>query len=416
MQKEKCNIVIYYRREKAILKLLYLLPLVDMLNGYLIRNHGISGVGATCHLILIAALVFITYGHGKIRIGLYEKRLISLVIVFIVSGMVNSILINNFQPISLERVEKIVTTALTIVCLNRLVSTKRITGKQLDNLLYYICVIVSVVTMFANLTGLGNYTYESSQLGRTGFFTGSNEPIAIYIILNSFLLYKYRMTFKNSYLLLILAFEINLIYAQSKSSYLFAAFFAIIMVGIIIYSIAKKGKIRKSILLIGLPGVAIGMFVGKKLLLQTLANFWNRQVFMKTAYSNTGFLNYISSGRAGRIYNLIGNIFNQRSLVMLFQLLFGQGLNFKYAEIIEIDVLDILLYGGLIDTLIVVIFMISFFCRIKRQSHLAALLTLVIYFFSFTAGHIWTGGISGTYFALVIVYFMYCRMESSCNS
>jgi hypothetical protein len=396
-----------YKKTKMLMCLLYLLPFIDMLNGYFIRNYNISGVGATYHLILVLTFIVSAYGKKCIKIGKFEKCCISLLLVFIFSEIVNSIIIGDFQAISLERVEKIVSTALTVTCLNRLVETKYISKQRIDNLLNYISIIVSVVSMFANLTGLGNYTYDVAQLGRTGFFTGSNEPIAIYIILNTFLVYKFYISQKISYLLVSLVFEIDLIFAQSKSAYLYSAVFAVLLIGMVVNNAIKKGKIKKSFLLIGLPGLIAGIIAGKKLLLDTLADFWSRQTYIKNNYRDTGFLNYISSGRIGRVYSLIGSVFNQNVGIMIFQFLFGQGLNFKYSEILEIDVLDVFLYGGLIGSLIVMILMISFFNIIRKASLFASLLTLIIYLFSFTAGHIWTGGISGTYFALVIVYYMY---------
>lgn len=393
-------------KKNMLLSLFYVLPLIDMLNGYLIRNHKIYGVGSVYHLIFLVVLFISIYGKKNITIGMYEQYCFSLVFVFVFSGIVNCVIIDNFQEISLERVEKIMTTVLTVTCLHRCIETNFISNKKIENLLNYISVVVSIVSLLANITGLGNYTYETSKLGRTGFFTGSNEPIAIYIILNSYLIYKFYKTQKILYLVSFSLFEIDLIFAQSKSAYLYTIVFAIILIGIVINNVVCKGKIKKSILMVGVPGIIAVIIIGRKILINTVAKFWSRQKYIKIAYNDTSFLNYITSGRIERIRFLIGNIFNQNIFVMIFQLLFGQGLNFKYAEILEIDILDVFLYGGLLGGLIILKLMNSLLKEIKKKSYIAAVLTTVIYFYSFTAGHIWTGGISGTYFALVMIFYI----------
>lgn len=400
-------------KEKSLLVLLYLLPFIDMINGVVIRKKGISGFGSVFHLLLLVTFLIITYAKRKATFGKFEKYTLLLLIVFLISGLVNSIIINNFQSISLERVEKIIANTIIITAMYRLINEKRITQDQLNNLLIYICVVVSVVSLTANFLHLGNYTYETSNLGMTGFFTGSNEPVAIFVIMNAFLIYNFYKNQKIWYLIPFSCLEIDLIYVQSKSAYMYALIFVLILICIQCQKIYKKGRVNKYILLLGIPGIILVVFVGKTLFLNTVSNFISRQSFMKTAYGNTGFLNYISSGRIARIENLIGGIFDRNPFVMCFQILFGQGLNFKYIEIIEIDILDSFLYGGLLGASIIGIFMIAFLNKINKSSKLILILILLIYLYSFTAGHIWTGGISGVYFALVLTYFMNDNREES---
>lgn len=189
-------------KEKSLLVLLYLLPFIDMINGVVIRKKGISGFGSVFHLLLLVTFLIITYAKRKATFGKFEKYTLLLLIVFLISGLVNSIIINNFQSISLERVEKIIANTIIITAMYRLINEKRITQDQLNNLLIYICVVVSVVSLTANFLHLGNYTYETSNLGMTGFFTGSNEPVAIFVIMNAFLIYNFYKNQKIWYSLL----------------------------------------------------------------------------------------------------------------------------------------------------------------------------------------------------------------------
>lgn len=401
------------KRERILFILLYLLPFIDMINGFLIRKKGISGIGSAFHLLLLVTFLLITYFKSKVTFGQFEKYALLLLTVFLISGLINSIIINDFQPISLERVEKIITNTIIITAMYRLVNGKRITQGQLNKLLIYICFVVSVVTLIANFLHLGNYTYEISKLGMIGFFTGSNEPVAVFVILNAFLVFNFYEKQKLWYLIPFSCLEIDLIYVQSKSSYMYALLFVVILICIQCQKILKRGRVNKYVLLLGIPGIFLVAFAGKNLFLNTISNFINRQSFIKTAYGNTGFLNYISSGRIARIENLVGSIFDRNFFIMCFQVLFGQGLNFEYIEIIEIDVLDAFLYGGLLGASIIMMYMIAILNKINKSSKLILILTLLIYLYSFMAGHIWTGGISGIYFALVLVYFMNEKWEEN---
>ncbi len=396
-------------KEKILIFFFCILPFVDALNGILIRRFHTSGIGSFFHLILLLVLVILTYGKRNITVGRMEILSIIFVLTVFLSSIGNTIFIGKYQSISLERVEKIITTMLTIACFFNLQNKDKVSHDVVGNLLTYNCIVVSVVSLFANITGLGNYTYEAAKVGRTGFFTGSNEPIAIYIILNTYLLYCFYKNQSVKRLILFSINELNLIYAQSKSAYLYTVIFAVLIIYLIIKKQFANGKVNKNILIIGIPGLAILAILSKKIFKKTIGVFLNRQTFMKNAYSDSGFLNYITSGRINRIEYLFKPIFSQEIFICLFQILFGQGLNFKYEEIIEIDLLDIFLYCGFIGVIIILIFVFYIFEFIWKatNSKFAILLLLIICFFSCTAGHIWTGGISGTYFALICAYLMF---------
>ncbi len=401
---------------KIVFFFLYLLPFADIINGIMIRKHNIDGIGSLFHLLLLLILVEKTYIKRKIKIGKYDKYSFLLIFVFAFSSVINSIFSSDFQSISLNRVEKIITTSLTISCLVNLKTRNDIKHSDINKLLNYICVFVSIVSLLANISGLGNYTYKSSKSGMTGFFTGSNEPIAIFTIINCFLTYKFYKTNKLYNLVLFLINEVNLIYAQSKSAYLFTAIFAVMVLLIIIGRILKNRKISKLGALISIPGIIGSVIIFKGVVLKNVNKFISRQNFMKNAYGKN-FIGYIFSGRIDKMNQLITPIFNKNFIVTLFQFLFGQGLVFNFEQIIEIDILDAFLYGGLFAAIIIVISMISILKDIWKttKSKLCIVLILIIYYFSCTAGHVWTGGISGTYFALICVFFMFETNIKSTN-
>ena len=124
-------------KTKILMFLLYLLPFADIINGYMIKKIDFSGVGKIFHLVLLIVLVCCIFFNNKISIGKYEKCTFLLILVFIISGFVNG----NYQSISLERVGKIISTAITFVCLIALKQKDIISNEKFDKLLNYICIV-----------------------------------------------------------------------------------------------------------------------------------------------------------------------------------------------------------------------------------------------------------------------------------
>ena len=76
------------KRERILFILLYLLPFIDMINGFLIRKKGISGIGSAFHLLLLVTLLLITYFKSKVTFGQFEKNALLLLTVFLISGLI----------------------------------------------------------------------------------------------------------------------------------------------------------------------------------------------------------------------------------------------------------------------------------------------------------------------------------------
>ena len=390
-------------KEKIIKISLFFLPFFDAINGYLIRRAGIYGIGSAYHLFLLMLLTILTYGNRLIKVGLWEKESILLLISFVISGIGNYFINSKFESISLERVEKICCTCIFLTILFRL----GFSHDDVINIFDVQCIFVLTITLFADFTKLGNYTYQYSRSGMVGFYNGSNEPVVIFTIISVYLLDQLALKISIKRLILFFMSILSLIFVQSKASYAFAFFFSILFIIVFCNNTIRTRHVGKSVLLIGVPTIIIALFLARNVIINTIESFLSRQQYQQRYYLDEGVLHYLSSGRTLRIQRLIIDPIQSKSfLIKIFQILFGQGLSFGYSETIEMDYLDTFMYGGLSSLTIltgITIHVYQSIGRLKsRRIYIIGFILSIL--FSFFAGHVWTGGSSGFYFALFAVY------------
>ena len=382
-----------------------MLPVIDALNGYFVRHKSIYGIGSVYHLFLLMMMVLLAYARD-LKINKLDKYVLLICCVFIMSGSMNEVFLSNYADISLERVEKIITTALLLSSIYRLRIKGVLSNETFSKIFMYQLWSIGLITLFANITGLANYTYSYNQFGRIGFYTGTNESIGIFVLLSSCILYNLYINISKKFFVLFVVYEFNLIYAQSKASYIFAILYLILFIFVLFKKEVIRGKSSKSTLFVFMIGI-IGVYFAKDVLEKTIVAFLNRQKVLQDAYLTSGFFSYFSSGRTTRL-QLLSDMFQRNPIITAFQLLFGQGFNFNYNQTFEMDYLDIFLYGGLFALLLSIgICLFSLKKSYKNTGTKFALIMILLWFlFSFFVGHLWTGGASGVYLALCLNYFM----------
>lgn len=384
------------------------LPFIDAANGFFIRNYNIYGIGSYYHLFAICVLFCITYFKKRIRLDKIEIYTAALIFLLVMSSIGNMAFIGSFASISLERVEKIICTALFICILYRLRRNAVLSLADIESIIRDQCFLVPVITLIANITRLGNVTYQISQSGRIGFYTGSNEPIAIFIIIGILLIFRLEKEYKTIELGLFLVNEVNLVFVQSKASYASAVYLGL-MLFIVLFRMRKPTKgIQMRYIVIGIPVIILGVYLIYNLFLNTISSFIVRQSWLQDHYLESGLVDYLTSGRTTRFASLFGGIKNRDPLIQIFQVLFGQGLNFEYSEIFEMDLLDVILYGGVVSALLIVIisYHIIKLSYSQTKNKLIVISIVFLFIFSFFAGHLWTGGASGIYLGLFSAYLM----------
>lgn len=389
--------------ENIIFLIFLMLPIVDAINGFMVRTKGFYGVGSVYHLAFVIILLLTAYRNGKVPFGFYEKGTVVLIFASVGSIMVNS-LFYEIESISMERIEKIICTALSITVLMRLIKNQIVSEKTIKKIVQMQCIMVPTITLAADLLGIANYTYQSAKVGRIGFYTGSNEPVAILTILGGILFVELSENFNLQKLFLFIETLLCLILVQSKLGYLMTAILLLSSVFLMFRSLMRKGRVKTLYLVVGSLVVIVGIVVGRDMLTKTLDAFLQRQAYQKKYLGESSFLDYISSGRTMRFKALLTPILDGNPFYVLFKLLFGQGARFGYSETFEMDYFDAFLYGGVFMTVCLLWFTYKALKSAKKKSGVLLEIIVLIFIYAFVGGHVWTGGVSGLYLALLLAY------------
>lgn len=404
--------ILTVNKSRLILFLFYLLPLIDVLNGILVRRIGFYGAGSVGHLIILICLFIFIYGR-EAKIGFFEKISLSLTCTFMISIFTNCILTGMPEAITLERIGKILCCVYLIAIINRMVTSSILSEKQFYILINYQCVVVSLCSLLGNLTGIGNFTYSSAQTGRIGFYTGTNEPVAIFTILACISLRQLLKQFHLKTFILFLCLELCLLFVQSKMSYFMFSALAFVLVSFYVVRIIKRHRIKVKYLLILCPVLYGCILFAKKIFSKTIENFLSRQTYQYNHFESSGLLAYLSSGRTTRFTSLLLPMFEGKPFEIFCSILFGRGANLTYGQTFEMDYLDVFLYGGIIAFIIFVLLTYRIIQLIikRNRSFLDIIQICLVLVFSFFAGHVWVGGVSGIYFALMAGFYMNFNLD-----
>lgn len=397
----------------SLLKLIplffYLLPIFDAINGFMVRRHNYYGVGSIYHMFLIILLVFVQFRNGKVFLGGYEKITIGIFCTFILSYVIGALYGGTAMAISMERGTKILCTALSIAALCRLLNEGRISSEKFEAILEYQCWVIPIITIISNLLGTYNFAYTTGKSGRIGFFTNLNETTIVLMIILSLLIRKLIYDFDLKHLILFLITESCVVLTESKAGVAAGIIFAAILFVSCFKKISLRIKTRTVlIIMFFLP---IGLFLFQYVYKSIYASFLQRQSYMYNAFEANTILTYLTSGRTDRfdvlLFEPIMSAIKSGTAGILqgiFNILFGFGFVNDYYSTFEMDLFDIILYGGIIAGVLLCIYIYKIIkASIKMQKNkVNTLCLLVIIMASMFIGHMWTGGVCGIYFALFV--------------
>ena len=202
---------LYIRKITKLVDLLYislvLLPVFDAINGFLINQKNIYGVGSLYHLF-VTILCIIYLLRTKLKNNVYFKILLICSSSILVSIFLNLILGEKIQSDSIDRIFKMITTVFYFYFFYILQKKE---NKKNDFLLLIQrqIFLIYIITLLADLTGICNFAYTNS--GRIGLYAGSNEPTIIFTITQVFLLWFITNRTKLSDLILFLIGEVCIV-------------------------------------------------------------------------------------------------------------------------------------------------------------------------------------------------------------
>lgn len=394
-----------------LIKLLYLLPFFDAINGFMVRRYSFYGVGSYFHLLLLLITGFIIVSSKKIVAGKFEKLTGLLIFGFVVSMLIAELSGELITSISIERIEKIICTAVFISCFTRMAICEKIKSDSFRKLIEYQCTVIPLITIFSDLTGLYNSSYTTSNNGRIGFYTNLNEATLVMLIIMLFLVKKMTEKIKAKDVACFICSLGCLILTESKTGVVIGILFVLLFLTRQFWvNLVLTHKLKKRSLLYMGVGLPVGIIVLIKSYKTMINSFMRRQVHMYNSFSGNGMLSFLTSGRIERIQLLIlnplGEYFVRNPLVGLIRMFFGFGLANDYYATMEMDFFDCILYGGLFVGLIWFMYNVYIWKYIKsgQNNKLIVIYVTIIMLASVFMGHIWTGGVCGIYFALMIAY------------
>ena len=388
-----------------------LLP-VDMLNGYLLREVGVSSLITISQIYKIIILFFLF-----IRVNSIEKVFfLSLFLLLIIPTLYQILTSFNIKLIFVDAVKiiKYLGSVLAFFYFRNIFVNKGHLLKWVYRWFLFSFMIL-IFNIFLKLFGFGfpMYTLSTFEIGTKGFFYAGNEVSVVLIILSSFLMYWYQINNK-SYLFVVIGLLsiVTGILITSKAAILgpiftFSYFF-----------IFKPNRVKIKLLTIFsslffltflLPSglFFIINYLRSADIAQRLSYFWNELDFFTFLMSNRNnfLLDFIEIFKKN--YNII-EVFigvGQSSFETL-----------NNNRIIELDFFDIYFAYGFIGIFLFMYYILFLIVTSKIKSlnkmlypfsHFSSFIILFLIFLSFLSGHIFNSGMASLYIGCVFSIMYY---------
>ncbi len=390
-------------QKKLLLWLMLATPFIDLLNGFFefeLRINISPGV-----IIRTIILLFILYMYIKVD----KSNLLKLL--FIISIFLIQLLILNFtQKVNLfsdiSFISKIYYNIFLIFISGKVLKDEYENYDTYIDTLANVGVIVSISLLITKTIGVGVSSYGEAG-GYKGLYMGTNDLTAVFIMTFPFMLYKLiKGNNKLVFPILVILSGLNIIMIGTKTA---IVFLIIITLFFIYNTVFKKFSIKGLIIILG--SIIIFTFIFKHFMWDIFkSSIIERQIYF---IKQTDILSYLLSGRNLTMMRCM-EYFSSNLFFIFFGTGFTVGSNFIGSFLtghgmIEMDLLDILYFYGIIIFSIVFIPIIKCFIKgIKvlinngnLKYRLIALVYIIIVVISFLGGHVLLSPLAGIYFAIL---------------
>ncbi|ELJ8793790.1 O-antigen ligase family protein [Vibrio cholerae] len=375
--------------------LFIILPLFDMLNGYLVVNGAIDegGVASPSQLARIVAVILLLITMYVDKINITIPILISSYILLVetFSGLFHHSVFGAI--IGLTNAYKIVYLILLMFCLKNIINN-RSDLEYMASMMGANLYIISCSIVFALITGLGNSTYGWGG-GTKGFFASGNS-LGIYLGAMSIAylsLYKFNIISNRAFLFFpIVIFSILML--TSKAAIISSMLVAIYWVSFTKYRLPFYFLIF----------IVISFYLDD-ILIRLLSLF---EVIISRFENSDSVFSFIASGRNEFVSSAIDVFFSQEP--NYFRVLFGAGsfisyqipnLNISY-DTLETDLFDVIFMYGLFGCCLYLLFFSFYIYRLVM--FLPLLVGFILIFgHSLVAGHVLFNGMSAIVITVYIV-------------
>lgn len=389
--------------ERMLIILMLITPFIDLLNGFFefVLKVNLSP-GA---IIRSFILIIIIYFYVK------QEKLNFIRFTFIVSIFILQMLIisfsNCFNILSeVSFISKIYYNLFLIFLTGSFLSKENIDYDIYFDCFSKVCIIVTLSLITTRFLGIGVSSYGAAG-GYKGLYMGTNDLTAVLVMTLPFMLYKIFTGGKGIiYIIVALLGALNLIMIGTKT----AIIFLVIISTFFFYNTFLKRMSLKSFTLLIVFFIAFWFIFDKYLF-----NMFKNTILQRQMYfiSQNDLVSYLLSERN---ITLIKSIeFWSSSLVnIILGVGFNNGANFigTFSQghgMIEMDLIDILYFYGLILFFIVAVPLVKVFIKgfkvliTKKELKLKliAFIYIVAFIMSFLGGHVLLSPLAGVYFAII---------------
>lgn len=370
--------------------MLYLMPLVDTFNGYLLKVNKISVLGTTYRLAYLTIILMCLF-KGRPR-----KYDVYLAFDFVLFIAIQIIVSGSYWGDSVELTVKLFTPLFMSSLFEKLIHKNIITTDYVHKLMDWLAVVFPLTIIIPFVLGIGFSTYRGG-VGYKAFYYATNEiSFSVCVII----MYLWSRMLKNmsfKYMVLYIFNALCCIMIGSKVVAGALILFTFLLIWNNFIFVGKKVSPKRLLIVFSIIAGIVVVYNSFNSQVSAIVNRWitNQSI----AETNIAFL---TSHRNVYLQNGV-ELFKSKGF---FYILFGWGLGGANNGMvnIEMDLFDILFSCGILGLLSVLFNYVVLIKRAKYRTKETILFLIISFVLSFFSGHIMFSGLGGMMLATMILY------------
>lgn len=385
---------------RMIIALFSILPLIDTLNGI----YSDFPIGSVYKIFLCLVLLLCLL---KKKQGFKRNILLNTiaVICYILFTMLVNVAVFEGEIITMDFPIKLIFNVCLMGLLLENHRARNLQGEDFYKILNLSSWVLIACFLIPYLLGIGNRVY-GNEIGYKAFFISQNELSLILIVLCFFCIYKMTIKFQWAGMFQLLLLVLCSMLLNTKS----AIVACIAGVAVWLLTIALKGNYK--IKLLTIVTAIIGCFALKETVFSAVDAMIMRFSALQSKHYGGSVVTAILSGR-NYYFDSAWKELNENH--PFFRMLFGNGFCSEY--LVEMDLIDIFFYLGIVGSVIVIAFWIYVLVKsmpnLKKDGNIIRLFSYVVIigFMNFT-GHVMFMAMSGCFFMVYCCFLLTYSKEN----
>lgn len=361
-----------------------MIPIIQIISSVFLFSDGESSFGKVYRFIVLLISTFIVIKTSKKQTSWMMLLLAANLIVVIYQVGYGVSLFD-----AILNMVKLLCPYVTAGAFIGLIYKGKINVAYFDKMLRTLMIIVSLSIIIPRILGIGYERYEGS--GYQGLYFENNALVIVLVIIFIYSLenlYRKR-NFKNFFYVSLTTF--SMVINGSKSS---MALFAVITVLYVLRYIfvlnPAKFPLRLLEIIIAILVLGVMLYPAVYPLLEKRINAYMYYYIGGVQVNGGSVLDFLTNGRTAFAESYFSKYYTKNSMM---NVLFGIQ---RYGEIrVEMDLIDIFLYFGLLVSVLLIIYIIKSMYNLKYASFMVKLMFWSIMIYSFFAGHVWNSSLAG---------------------